>query len=533
MKSLEGKSLMLSELDEAILAMVSEEEIESEIEQTDIVQESIQSVIIQIQMTLEKYERPAPPVVNVNAEHKLTTPTSSPLPASEGSPITKSSSNPDDINTQIEPSNPTVNTSTSSTTPTVKLPKLNLKKFRGDPTSWTTFWDTFESSIHKNPNLSSIDKFNYLSSLLEGAAADSVAGLTLTNANYEEALKILKKRFGNKQLVINKHMDILLNLQAVTSIYNLKGLRTLYDTVESHIRALTSLGVQPESYGNLLCSMLLNKLLQELCVLVSREVQGEVWNLEQLLRLVERELEARERATANTNRDTRQPSQIRNATKQPPSIAALHTGGTPPTCTYCQQSHTSNSCTVVSNVTARIDILRKTGRCFLCLRKNHLSRDCSSRSRCYKCNGNHHISICTKKNTDNKPRQSLCDPISELKSQQQSQKQEGKLPNVAGNKLSQQSDNETRTLFVNSKTPVLLQTAQATILPVENNGKGAVVRVILDSGSQRSYISHRVRDLLGLSTVNTESLLIKTFGLEEEKLTTCDTVKFILKSHLD
>ena len=33
--------------------------------------------------------------------------------------------------------------------------------------------------------------------------------------------------------------------------------------------------------------------------------------------------------------------------------------------------------------------------------------------------------------------------------------------------------------------------------------------------------------------MNTESLLIKTFGSEEEKLTTCDTVKFILESHLD
>lgn len=122
-------------------------------------------------------------------------------------------------------------TSPQATTnqPSVKLPKLNLKKFHGDITTWSNFWDTFESSIHKNHTRSSIDKFNYLNSLLEHTASDVIAGLTLTAANYEEAIVILQKRFGNRQLAINKHMDILLNLDSVT--YNLKGLRTLYDTV--------------------------------------------------------------------------------------------------------------------------------------------------------------------------------------------------------------------------------------------------------------------------------------------------------------
>ena len=53
----------------------------------------------------------------------------------------------------------------------VKLPKLSLKKFEGDLTKWMTFWDTFKSSVHNNPSLSKIDKFNYLNSLLESAAA--------------------------------------------------------------------------------------------------------------------------------------------------------------------------------------------------------------------------------------------------------------------------------------------------------------------------------------------------------------------------
>jgi len=46
-----------------------------------------------------------------------------------------------------------------------KLPKLELKKFHGNPIHWYPFWKSFESAVHKNPILSSVDKFNYLQKL--------------------------------------------------------------------------------------------------------------------------------------------------------------------------------------------------------------------------------------------------------------------------------------------------------------------------------------------------------------------------------
>ena len=125
-----------------------------------------------------------------------------------------------------------------------------MKKFNGGVTNWPTFWDSFELSIHLNPELADIDKFNYLSSLVEGVTAEAISGLKLATANYEEGIAILKKRFGNKQNIITKHMEILLNIDAVTSQYNLKGLRHLYDLVESQIRGLRALGVPPDSYGS-------------------------------------------------------------------------------------------------------------------------------------------------------------------------------------------------------------------------------------------------------------------------------------------
>ena len=67
----------------------------------------------------------------------------------------------------------------------------------------------------RNPNLSSVDKFKYLKSLLTGTAQSSVAGLALTSANYEKAVDLLKQRFGHRQMVISSHIEVLTKLPKV------------------------------------------------------------------------------------------------------------------------------------------------------------------------------------------------------------------------------------------------------------------------------------------------------------------------------
>ena len=126
--------------------------------------------------------------------------------------------------------------------------------------------------------LATIDKFNYLNSLLEKTASEAIAGLAITNANYEEAITILKTRFGNKQMIVNKHTDDLINMAPVYSNHDLRGMRQLYDLVEVHVRGLKALGVPSESYDSLLSSVLMNKVSQEVRLIISREVKGETGN---------------------------------------------------------------------------------------------------------------------------------------------------------------------------------------------------------------------------------------------------------------
>ena len=68
-------------------------------------------------------------------------------------------------------------------------------------------------------------------------------------------------------------MDILLNLDAVTSQHDLKGLRKLYDVVESNVRGLRALGVQSSSYGGLLTPVLISKLPSEVQLIISRVLE--------------------------------------------------------------------------------------------------------------------------------------------------------------------------------------------------------------------------------------------------------------------
>ena len=54
-----------------------------------------------------------------------------------------------------------------------------------------------------------------------------------------------------------------MNVEAVVSQHNIKGLRRLHDYVETHTRSLKSLGVDSYTYGTLLASVLVSKIPEE------------------------------------------------------------------------------------------------------------------------------------------------------------------------------------------------------------------------------------------------------------------------------
>ena len=152
-----------------------------------------------------------------------------------------------------------------------------------------------------------------------------------------------------------------------------------------------------------------------------------------------------------------------------------------------------------TNHAARKYILIKQGRCFVCLRKDHLSKNCPSKHECLKCKGKHHISI-SPSHGNNGTNISRTTP-----KQEHPQKQSGNYCPSGSNQgdpnsgvhssraapTQEQIQNHSRNsrqnltaLHVSASTPVLLQTANALIYKPANSAAKVRARLIPDSGSK-------------------------------------------------
>ena len=127
--------------------------------------------------------------------------------------------------------------------------------------------------------------------------------------------------------------------------------------------------------------------------------------------------------------------------------------------------------------------LMKSGRCFVCLRKGHLGRQCRSKLRCVVCGGKHHPSICTKSSPREKEPAAWTEPpVTGL--------------NPAASSF--QPPMTTSMLLVNARGPMLLQTAKVKLVTHENPERRIEVRAILDTGSQQSHVTDKVKNALSL-----------------------------------
>ena len=107
--------------------------------------------------------------------------------------------------------------------------------------------------------------------------------------------RISASRSDLLKLPINAHMEGLVRIAAVTVDNDLKCLRSLYDRVEALVRAPQALGIQCESYGKLLVSLLMENLLSSMHLIISRAIDQPEWDLDVLLKAFDSEIEARER----------------------------------------------------------------------------------------------------------------------------------------------------------------------------------------------------------------------------------------------
>ena len=107
--------------------------------------------------------------------------------------------------------------------------------------------------------------------------------------------------------------------------------------------------------------------------------------IEEILEVVKVEVEAREASEgAKVNP---QCNQNLGFHLKPPLHTAnsLYAGSGKVQRVYCSEEHFSASCPKVRSATKHKEILLKSGRCFVCLRSNHKSHECSNTKSCQYC----------------------------------------------------------------------------------------------------------------------------------------------------
>ncbi|GFX30961.1 uncharacterized protein TNCV_784451 [Trichonephila clavipes] len=136
------------------------------------------------------------------------------------------------------------------------LPKLEFRKFSGNIKDWLPFWSQLEH-IHKDGEIASGKKFrNLIQATVSGSRAREIVESFLpTSANYAKAVERLKARFGRNDLLVEVYVRELLKL--VISVHKNEkfSMTSLYDKLESHMRALETLEVTTDKCASILYPM--------------------------------------------------------------------------------------------------------------------------------------------------------------------------------------------------------------------------------------------------------------------------------------
>ena len=400
----------------------------------------------------------------------------------------------------------------------VRLPKLTLPKFSGDSLEWQTFWDTFAAGVDQNTTLSGVQKFHYLRAQLSGTAAHCIAGLTATNANYEHAIELLRQRFGRSHKVTAAHMQALLHLAPPSATH--RDLRAFHDEISCHIRGLEAAGRSTDTYGDCLVPVILERLPLKVRQQLTRDHGSNDWEITPLLLALQKEIEILE-ANPTFNEEATPPlstvnfaSAAQRVQRRPPPESPRDSQPRP--CLFCQRPHHPQQCTTVTDPERRWDIVRSKRRCFNCLGPHRVS-DCMTRARCRTCNRKHHTSLCRPQQTQRShpagvSSSSAASPSPQSPPRPPPARRTEQPVSTSTPAVSQATCAPSQPTCLAAGEQVILQTATTTVSADHGPPTRTRARLLLDSGSQRTYMSERLASKLRLQPVLEEPLSVSTFG---------------------
>jgi len=319
---------------------------------------------------------------------------------------------------------------------TYKLPKTEIKKFGGDVLQWLSWWAQFEK-IHGDKDLHDSDKFQYLVQAMEvkSKAADLISVFPQTSANYPKAVQALRERFGREKVLKRVYVRELLKM-IISNSREKNSIAKTFDKLEGHLMALGSLGITADQMDVILFPMVESCLPEEILVAwqrssnYGREGRNEDpprTEFDYMMEFVKKEVENEGQRTMVQNgfgvSSSKNPRDGSEGHKKKSfrdrddiATAASLFNGQKEDCIFCSKSnHSSNSCYQAKKMSLdeKNKKIRNSGRCFKCLLKGHMAKDCRAAVNCRTCGNNHQTIMCTNQKCEQQNVDSARRPTSE------------------------------------------------------------------------------------------------------------------------
>ena len=175
-------------------------------------------------------------------------------------------------------------------------------------------------------------------------------------------------------------------------------------------------------------------------------------------------------------------------------------------CRYCEKRHWSDGCPKYRTIEERKKQLKAS--CYKCLKTGHMSKDCKRNKACVHCGevNTDHRSLCPKKYTASVSSAYLTEM----------------------DELERAGACTEENVLVSSGEMVLMQTAKAEIMN-PNKCTGDQARILLDSGSQRTYVTESLAEKLQLTRENEEEIKLVTFMSDKPKIVKTTQTKLRIK----
>ncbi|XP_011884107.1 PREDICTED: uncharacterized protein LOC105571251 [Vollenhovia emeryi] len=370
----------------------------------------------------------------------------------------------------------------------IQLPKISLPTFSGGQLEWEGFRDLFRSLVGDVTDLPPVQKLQYLKASLTGEAAAIVASVELNDKGYELAWTELTSRYNNKRVLLSTHMRAFLNSAAIAKPCSTEIKRLISDALRAR-RAFASL--ERPTDDDWFVHITVEKLDSSTRLLweASLQTSDEFPTFRELQDFLHTRIRALDAATPK-------PLPVSAVGSKTPDrkgkVNALATSASEERkaskrCSLCQGNHAFNYCPRFEalSVPQRREHVKKQGACFNCLRLKHGASNCPSGSRCLRCQGKHHTML---HNSDESSPAST--DTSEGVTTTESQAKPKDAPSTSA------IQSNVAALTATSRRQILLSTALATCPSAD--GKSVVIRALLDSGSEATFVSERVAQALRL-----------------------------------